>query len=86
MLGPKAAAQVIYRKELDEAGNPEELLARKAEEYRQTYSNPFMAAKRGFIDDVINPRDTRHRLIRSLQFLENKQTMRPQRKHGNIPL
>jgi propionyl-CoA carboxylase beta chain len=50
------------------------------------YANPFMAAKRGFIDDVISPRDTRHRLIRSLQFLENKRTIRPQRKHGNIPL
>ncbi|HTG00707.1 MAG TPA: acyl-CoA carboxylase subunit beta [Nitrospirota bacterium] len=86
VLGPKGAAQIIYRKEIDEAGDPEEMLARKTEEYRQTYANPFMAAKRGFIDDVISPRDTRHRLIRSLQFLENKRTIRPQRKHGNIPL
>jgi propionyl-CoA carboxylase beta chain len=86
VLGPKGAAQIIYRKEIEEAGDAEEMLARKTDEYRQTYANPFMAAKRGFIDDVINPRDTRHRLIRSLQFLENKRTMRPQRKHGNIPL
>ncbi len=86
VLGPKGAAQIIYRKEIEEAGDPEEMLARKTEEYRQTYANPFMAAKRGFIDDVINPRDTRHRLIRSLQFLENKRTTLPQRKHGNIPL
>jgi len=86
VLGPKGAAQIIYRKEIDEAADPEEMLARKTEEYRQTYANPFMAAKRGFIDDVINPRDTRYRLIRSLQFLENKRTNRPQRKHGNIPL
>jgi len=86
VLGPKGAAQIIYRKEIEEAENPEEMLARKTEEYRQTYANPFMAAKRGFIDDVITPRDTRHRLIRSLQFLENKRTHRPQRKHGNIPL
>jgi propionyl-CoA carboxylase beta chain len=86
VLGPKGAAQIIYRKEIEEAEDPEEMLARKTEEYRITYANPFMAAKRGFIDDVINPRDTRHRLIRSLQFLESKQTNRPQRKHGNIPL
>ncbi len=86
VLGPKGAAQIIYRKEIEEAADPEEMLARMTEEYRQRYANPFMAAKRGFIDDVINPRDTRHRLIRSLQFLENKRTHRPQRKHGNIPL
>ncbi len=86
VLGPKGAAQIIYRKEIEEAADPEEMLARKTEEYRIQYANPFMAAKRGFIDDVINPRDTRHRLIRSLQFLENKRTKRPQRKHGNIPL
>lgn len=86
VLGPKGAAQIIYRKEIEEAADPEDMLARKTEEYRQMYANPFMAAKRGFIDDVITPRDTRHRLIRSLQFLENKRTNRPQRKHGNIPL
>ena len=86
VLGPKGAAQIIYRKEIEEAEDPSEMLARKAEEYRITYANPFMAAKRGFIDDVINPRDTRHRLIRSLQFLETKRTSLPQRKHGNIPL
>ena len=86
VLGPKGAAQIIYRKEIEEAADPEEMLARKTEEYRQMYANPFMAAKRGFIDDVISPRETRHRLIRSLQFLENKRTIRPQRKHGNIPL
>jgi propionyl-CoA carboxylase beta chain len=86
VLGPKGAAQIIYRKEIEEAGDPEEMLTRKTEEYRVMYANPFMAAKRGFIDDVISPRDTRHRLIRSLQFLESKRTDRPQRKHGNIPL
>jgi propionyl-CoA carboxylase beta chain len=86
VLGPKGAAQIIYRKEIGEADDPEEMLVRKTEEYRIAYANPLMAAKRGFIDDVISPRDTRHRLIRSLQFLENKRTKRPQRKHGNIPL
>jgi propionyl-CoA carboxylase beta chain len=86
VLGPKGAAEIIYRREIKSAEDPEEMLARKTEEYRQTYANPFMAAKRGFIDDVIPPRETRHRLIRSLQFLENKSVEQPPRKHGNIPL
>jgi propionyl-CoA carboxylase beta chain len=54
--------------------------------YRRTFANPFLAAKRGYIDDVIFPRDTRHRLIRTLQVLEGKESKGPQRKHGNIPL
>jgi propionyl-CoA carboxylase beta chain len=58
----------------------------KMEEYRRHYVNPFVAAKRGYIDDVIFPRDTRHRLIRTLQFLESKKSSRPDRRHGNIPL
>ncbi|MDX1764924.1 MAG: acyl-CoA carboxylase subunit beta [bacterium] len=86
VLGPKGAAEIIYRKEIKEAADPEAMLTRKTEEYRQTYANPFMAAKRGFIDDVISPRETRHRLIRSLQFLERKRVDQPPRKHGNIPL
>jgi propionyl-CoA carboxylase beta chain len=54
--------------------------------YRETFANPFLAAKRGYVDDVIFPRDTRGRVIRSLQSLEGKQGVRPRRKHGNIPL
>ena len=86
VLGPKGAAEVIYRKEIKKAVNPEEFLAEKIEEYRKAFVNPFLAAQRGYIDDVIFPRDTRHRLIRSLQFLENKKVYRAERKHGNIPL
>ncbi len=86
VLGPKGAAEIIYRKEINEADNPEDILSQKTEEYRETYANPFMAAKRGFIDDVIRPRNTRYRLIRSLQFLESKKVVQPRRKHGNIPL
>jgi len=86
VLGPKGAAEIIYRKEINESANPAETLARKTEEYRQMHANPFLAAKQGFIDDVIMPRETRHRLIRSLQFLESKQVEQPVRKHGNIPL
>ena len=86
VMGPKGAAEVIYRKEIMSAADPESALAAKTEEYRKTFTNPFVAAQRGYIDDVIYPRDTRHRLIRSLQFLEGKKVGRPDRKHGNIPL
>jgi propionyl-CoA carboxylase beta chain len=86
VLGPKGAAEIIYRKEIKDADDPDEVLAQKTEEYREMYANPFMAAKRGFIDDVIKPSETRHRIIRSLQVLENKKERKPKRKHGNIPL
>jgi propionyl-CoA carboxylase beta chain len=86
VLGPKGAAEVIYRKEIQEAPDPDAVLAEKTEEYRRVFANPFLAAKRGYIDDVIAPRETRRRLIRSLQFLEGKRMEAPRRKHGNIPL
>ena len=86
VLGPKGAAEIIYRKEINAADDPEAALAKKTEEYRSNFANPFLAAKRGNIDDVISPRETRYRLIRSLQFLENKNTVLPDRVHGNIPL
>jgi propionyl-CoA carboxylase beta chain len=86
VLGPKGAAEVIYRREIAEAEDPEAVLASRTDHYRKTFANPFLAAKRGYIDDVIFPRTTRQRLIRSLQFLESKQAGRPNRKHGNIPL
>jgi len=86
VLGPKGAAEVIYGKEIRSAPDPETLLAQKTEEYRKTYANPFLAAQRGYIDDVIFPSHTRRRLIRGLQFLEGKKADRPDRKHGNIPL
>jgi propionyl-CoA carboxylase beta chain len=86
VLGPKGAAEVIYRREIAEAEDPAAVLGAKTEHYRETFANPFLAAKRGYVDDVIFPRTTRQRLIRSLQFLETKQARRPERKHGNIPL
>jgi propionyl-CoA carboxylase beta chain len=86
VLGPKGAAEVIYRKEIADASDPQALLAEKTEHYRKTFANPLLAAKRGYVDDVILPRHTRQRLIRSLQFLENKKAGKPNRKHGNIPL
>jgi len=86
VLGPKGAAEVIYRREIADAADPDAALAQMTEHYRKTFANPFLAAKRGYIDDVIFPRHTRRRLIRSLQFLESKRAGRPNRKHGNIPL
>ncbi len=86
VLGPRGAAEVIYRKEIDASADPAATLGEKESLYRRTFVNPFLAAKRGYIDDVIFPRNTRGRLIRSLQFLEGKRKPRPERKHGNIPL
>jgi len=86
VLGPRGASEVVYRKEIKAAEDPESLLNEKMEQYRKKFVNPFVAARRGYIDDVIFPRDTRHRLIRTLQFLEGKKAVRPERRHGNIPL
>jgi len=86
VMGPKGAAEVIYRKEILASENPEEMLKGKMEHYRSAFATPFLAAQRGYIDDVIFPRDTRHRLIRTLQVLEGKEAKPPRRKHGNIPL
>ncbi len=86
VMGPKGAAEVIYRKEIEAAADPERVLAEKMEDYRRAFVNPFLAARRGYIDEVIFPRDTRRRLIRALQVLEGKKADAPVRKHGNIPL
>jgi propionyl-CoA carboxylase beta chain len=86
VMGARGASEVIYRKEIKAAADPDALLNEKMENYRARFMNPFLAAKRGYIDDVIFPRNTRHRLIRTLQFLESKKSSRSDRKHGNIPL
>jgi propionyl-CoA carboxylase beta chain len=86
VMGPRGAAEVIYRKEIQNSSDPAAVLMEKESHYRKTFANPFLAAKRGYIDDVIFPSETRMRLIRSLQVLEGKRTGRPDRKHGNIPL
>lgn len=86
VMGPRGAAEVLYRKEIQSSPDPSATLVEREGLYRKTFANPFLAAKRGYIDDVIFPRDTRGRLIRSLQFLEGKERPRPRRQHGNIPL
>ncbi len=82
VMGAKGAVEIIFRKE---AGDPEALAAREAE-YKERFANPFVAASRGYIDDVIMPHGTRRRLIRALGTLANKQQQNPWKKHDNIPL
>jgi propionyl-CoA carboxylase beta chain len=82
VMGPKGAVEVIFRKELDDPARIAEL----TEEYRRKFANPFIAGKRGYIDDVIAPRQTRQRICRSLAMLRGKVLSNPWRKHGNIPL
>jgi propionyl-CoA carboxylase beta chain len=84
VMGPEGAAKIVYRRELLAEG--ESILAAKTEEFRERFANPFVAAERGFIDDVIEPRETRARLISALRMLENKIDQTPKKKHGNIPL
>jgi len=86
VMGPDGAVNIIFRKQIAEADDPEEERARLVEEYRETFANPYVAAARGYIDDVIVPHETRPRLIEALQMLQNKRDTNPPKKHGNIPL
>jgi acetyl-CoA/propionyl-CoA carboxylase carboxyl transferase subunit len=86
VMGPRGAVNILYRKELADAEDVEETREELIEEYRETFANPYTAAERGFVDDVIEPEDTRRRLIDDLEMLVNKRKEGPKRKHGNIPL
>ena len=86
VMGPDGAVNIIFRKEISEAEDQEAERARLIDEYRERFANPYVAAARGYIDDVIEPRETRPRLIQSLQMLQNKRDSNPPKKHGNIPL
>ena len=86
VMGPDGAVNIIFRHELAEADDPVAKKAELVEEYRKKFANPYVAASRGFIDDVIEPRDTRPRLINALEMLQNKRDSNPPKKHGNIPL
>ena len=85
-MGAEGAANIIYRKEIQKSSNPDATRASKIAEYRKKFDNPYWAAERGYIDDVIDPKDTRKHLIRHLKMLANKEEARPYKKHGNIPL
>ena len=86
VMGPEGAVNIIFRKELAEAEDPDAARARLVQEYREKFANPYVAASWGYIDDVIEPRETRPRLISALEMLQNKRDSNPPKKHGNIPL
>ncbi|PJF29196.1 MAG: methylmalonyl-CoA carboxyltransferase, partial [Phototrophicales bacterium] len=86
VMGPEGAVEIIYRRELKEAKDPVARKKELADDYRAKFANPYIAASRGFIDDVIEPRDTRAILINALQVLQNKRDSNPPKKHGNMPL
>jgi len=86
VMGAKGAAEIIFRKEIKKASDPEKVLAEREAEYAEAFAHPYRAAARGFVDDVILPSQTRERLIRSFKMLENKAVKIPTKKHGNIPL
>ena len=86
VMGAKGAAEIIFKKEIQEATNPEGKLKEKELDYNSRFANPYLAAARGFIDEVIAPEDTREKLIKGFEMLKNKVANLPRKKHGNIPL
>ena len=86
VMGAKGAAEIIFKKEIANASDPEAKLAEKEAEYAALFANPYNAAARGYIDEVIKPEDTREKLIKAFKMLENKVEVMPKKKHGNIPL
>lgn len=86
VMGPEGAANIIFAKEIAESANPEQTRQEKIDMYREKFANPYIAAGLGMVDDVIDPRETRTKLIQALEMLQNKQEERPKKKHGNIPL
>ncbi|MCB0631679.1 MAG: acyl-CoA carboxylase subunit beta [Saprospiraceae bacterium] len=86
VMGAKGASEIIFRKEISAADDPEALLKEKEQEYQEKFAHPYRAASRGFIDEVILPVDTRRKLLRAFAMLENKVDHLPRKKHGNIPL
>ena len=86
VMGPKGAVEIIFKKEIAKSSNPEKAIEKKVEEFRTEFANPYKAAERGYLDDIIEPSETRPRLIKALKMLDAKHEPVPKRKHGNIPL
>src|SRR5437879_8779977 len=86
VMGPQGAVSVIFKREIAQSDNPKERTAELIDDYREQFANPYYAAERGYVDDVIEPRNTRWALINALHMAQSKTVSRPQRKHGNIPL
>jgi propionyl-CoA carboxylase beta chain len=86
VMGPEGAVNILYRRELEAAADPAAFREAKIREYREKFANPYVAAERGYVDEVIEPRDTRARLTAALALLKTKRDSNPPKKHGNIPL
>jgi propionyl-CoA carboxylase beta chain len=86
VMGPQGAVNIIFRKEIEAAADTEARRSELIAEYTERFANPYSAAERGYVDDVIDPRDTRRVLVRALEMLRSKKEKLPQRKHGNVPL
>ncbi len=86
VMGPDGAVSIVFRKEMEKANDPEQRKADLVIEYREKFANPYIAAERGYLDDIIEPNETRPRLINALEMLQNKRDSNPSKKHGNIPL
>ena len=86
VMGPQGAVDIVYRRELATSSDPAARRAELVEEYTERFANPYLAAERGYVDDVIDPADTRKVLSRSLELLRTKREELPKRKHGNVPL
>jgi acetyl-CoA carboxylase carboxyltransferase component len=86
VMGPEGAAEIVFRKEISSSENPAETKLQKIAEYRERFANPYRAAARGYIDDVIDPKFTRSKVISALRVIETKREKLPPKKHGNIPL
>jgi len=86
VMGAKGAVEILYRREIAAAEDPAQRAVELQEQYAERFANPFAAAARGYVDDVIDPRETRRRVISAFDMLRNKRDSNPPRKHGNIPL
>ena len=86
VMGPRGAVEILFKQEIGAAGDPDLEMQRRIDEYTATFANPYRAAARGFVDDVIDPRDTRPRLVDAIRLLRTKRDKNPAKKHGNIPL
>ncbi|NLJ34545.1 MAG: methylmalonyl-CoA carboxyltransferase, partial [Firmicutes bacterium] len=86
VMGPEGAANIIFRREISDSSDPQQVRDEKIAQYRDSFANPYVAASRGYVDDVIDPAETRVRLISALEMLISKRETRPAKKHGNIPV
>ncbi|MCK4723863.1 MAG: methylmalonyl-CoA carboxyltransferase, partial [Dehalococcoidia bacterium] len=86
VMGPDGAVNIVFKDAIDKSENPEKTRQELVADYKDKFANPYVAAGKGYIDDIIDPRSTRPKVIKALQLLQNKTDTNPAKKHGNIPL